>query len=37
MPQSTPLENIESDNVQEAGGSDEERVQRIIREMNAGD
>jgi hypothetical protein len=37
MPQSTPLENIETDNVQEAGGSDEERVQRIIREMNAGE
>jgi len=37
MPSSTPLENIESNNIPDNQASDEERVQRIIREMNAGD
>jgi len=36
MPQSTPLEKIESDDAPDAGGSDSERVQRIIQEMNRG-
>jgi hypothetical protein len=37
MPQSTPLENIESNDIPDGQASDEERVQRIIREMNGGE
>lgn len=37
MPQSTPLENIESNEIPDNQGSDEERVQRIISEMNGGE
>lgn len=37
MPQSTPLENIESNDIPDNQGSDEERVQRIISEMNGGE
>lgn len=37
MPQSTPLEKIETNEVPDGQASDEERVQRIIREMNSGD
>lgn len=37
MPQSTPLENIESNDVPDSGNaSDSERVQRIIQEMSRG-
>jgi len=35
MPQSTPLENIEADTIPEKEASDEERVSRIIQEMNS--
>ena len=37
MPQSTPLEKIESNDIPDGQASDEERVQRIIHEMNSGD
>ena len=37
MPQSTPLDKIETNDVPDGQASDEERVQRIIREMNSGD
>jgi hypothetical protein len=37
MPQSTPLDKIETNEVPDGQASDEERVQRIIREMNSGD
>jgi hypothetical protein len=37
MPQSTPLENIENNEIPDNQASDEERVQRIIREMNSSD
>jgi hypothetical protein len=37
MTQSTPLDKIESGEIPETGGSDSERVQRIIQEMNRGD
>jgi hypothetical protein len=37
MPQSTPLDKIETNDIPDGQASDEERVQRIIREMNSGD
>jgi len=37
MPQSTPLEKIETNDIPDGQASDEERVQRIIHEMNSGD
>jgi len=37
MPQSTPLEKIETNEIPDGPASDEERVQRIIHEMNSGD
>uniref|UniRef100_A0A6C0DTD2 Uncharacterized protein n=1 Tax=viral metagenome TaxID=1070528 RepID=A0A6C0DTD2_9ZZZZ len=37
MPQSTPLEKIETNEIPDGQASDEERVQRIIHEMNSGD
>ena len=36
MPQSTPLKNIENNEIPDNQASDEERVQRIIQEMNTG-
>lgn len=35
MPQSTPLEKIEADTIPDKEASDEERVSRIIQEMNS--
>ena len=37
MPQSTPLDKIENNDIPDNQASDEERVQRIIQEMNQGD
>jgi len=37
MPQSTPLDKIETNDIPDGQASDEERVQRIIQEMNSGD
>jgi len=36
MPASTPLDKIESNDIPDSQASDEERVQRIIQEMNGG-
>ena len=36
MPSSTPLDKIESNDIPDSQASDEERVQRIIQEMNSG-
>jgi hypothetical protein len=36
MPSSTPLERIESNDIPDNQASDEDRVQRIIQEMNGG-
>lgn len=36
MPASTPLDKIDADNVPDNQASDEDRVQRIIQEMNGG-
>jgi len=36
MPSSTPLDKIESNEIPDSQASDEERVQRIIQEMNSG-